>query len=92
MSGRKYWFPGLMSWWEGLYGWLAIALMMIISTVIGIIIFSPGYYWSEMNDWWLGMKNFFNPLMFIRLVCVTYLYQFEYLVRQHLIAVGTKSQ
>ena len=91
MSVRKYWFPGLMSWWEGLYGWLAIVLTMIISTVIGVIIFSPNYYLSQMSDWWLGMKNFFNPLMFIRLVCVAYLYQFEHLVRQHLIAVGARN-
>ena len=91
MSGRKYWFPGLMSWWEGLYGWMAIALTMIISTIIGVIIFSPNYYLSEMTDWWLGMKNFFNPLMLIRLVCVAYLYQFEQLVRQHLIAVGARN-
>ena len=90
MSGRKFWFPGLMSWWEGLYGWLAISLTMIISTVIGVIIFSPNYYLSEMSGWWLGMKNFFNPLMFIRLTCVAYLYQFEQLVRQHLISVGAR--
>ena len=91
MKGRKFWFPGIMSWWEGFSGWLAIALTMIISTVIGVIMFSPNYYLSEMTSWWLGMKNFFNPLMFIRLICVAYLYQFEYLVRQHLIAVGAKS-
>ena len=88
MSLRKFWFPGLMSWWEGLYGWLAIALTMIISTAIGIIIFSPNYYFSEMTVWWQGLNNFFTPLMLIRLICVAYLYQFEQLVRQHLIAVG----
>ncbi|MEM8673142.1 MAG: hypothetical protein AAGF83_04630 [Cyanobacteria bacterium P01_G01_bin.67] len=91
MSGRKYWFPGLMSWWEGLYGWLAIALTMIITSVIGIIIFSPNYYLSEMSAWWLGSKSFFNPLMLLRLFCTAYLYQFEHLVRQHLITVGSRS-
>ena len=91
MSGRKYWFPGLMSWWEGLYGWMAIALTAIVSTVIGAIVFSPNYYLAEMTNWWLGAKNFFNPLMLIRLVCVAYLYQFEQLVRQHLIATGAKN-
>ena len=91
MSGRKeIWFPGLMSWWEGLYGWMAIILTAIVSTIVGVIIFSPHYYLSEMADWWRGMKNFFNPLMFIRLVCVAYLYQFEQLVRQHLMAVGAR--
>ena len=91
MKGRKFWFPGIMSWWEGLYGWLAIVLTMIISTVIGVIVFSPNYYLSEMNSWWLGARNFFHPLMFIRLICVAYLYQFEQIVRQHLISVGAKS-
>ena len=91
MKGRKFWFPGIMSWWEGLYGWLAIVLTMIVSTVIGIIIFSLNYYLSEINSWWLGMRNFFNPLMFIRLICVAYLYQFEQIVRQHLISVGAEN-
>ena len=91
MKGRKFWFPGIMSWWEGLYGWLAIVLTMIISTVIGVIIFSPNYYLSEMNSWWLGTRNWLHPLMFIRLICVAYLYQFEQIVRQHLISVGERN-
>ncbi|VEP17072.1 conserved hypothetical protein [Hyella patelloides LEGE 07179] len=85
---KSIWFPGLLSWWEGLYGWLIIALVMIFSTVIGIVFFSPSYYWSEMTDWWYGMKNFINPLMLIRLLSAAFLYQFEHLVRTHLIAVG----
>jgi hypothetical protein len=84
---KSIWFPSLMSWWEGFYGWLTIALVMIISTIIGIIIFSPSYYLSEMTDWWYGMKNFFNPLMLIRLISAAYLYQFEYLVRTHLMTI-----
>ena len=91
MSGSKLWFPGLMSWWEGLYGWLAIALTAVLSTVIGVIIFNPNYYLTAMNDWWLGLNNFFTPLMFIRLICIAYLYQFEQLVRHHLIDVGSKN-
>ena len=85
---NKSLFPGLMSWWEGLYGWLAIAITMIVSTMLAIILFSPNYYLEEMTSWWLGNSNFFNPIMLIRLVCVAYLYQFEQLVRKHLIAVG----
>jgi hypothetical protein len=88
MSTRKYWFPGLMSWWEGLYGWLAIYLTMIISTILLTIIFSPAYYLSEINLWWNGNIKLFSPLMLIQLVNVAYLYQFEQLVRQHLISVG----
>jgi hypothetical protein len=87
---KSIWFPSLMSWWEGFYGWLTIALVMIISTIIGIIIFSPSYYLSEMTDWWYGMKNFFNPLMLIRLISAAYLYQFEYLVRTHLMTIGAE--
>lgn len=92
MSVPKSWFPGLMSWWEGLYGWLAIALAMIVSTIVGLIIFSPTYFFSEMTDWWLGLRNFFNPLMLVRLVTIAYLYQFESLVRKHLMAVGAQSR
>ena len=85
-------FPGLMSWWEGLYGWLAIAITTIASTAILLVLFSPHYYLSEINSWWLGTSSFFNPMVFIRLVCAAYLYQFEHLVRQHLIAVGVASR
>lgn len=89
---RQSLFPGLMSWWEGLYGWLAIAMTMILSTMITVILFSPNYYLSSINSWWLGTSNFFNPTMLIRLICVAYLYQFEQLVRDHLIAVGAGSR
>ncbi|MEO1672364.1 MAG: hypothetical protein AAFR77_16570 [Cyanobacteria bacterium J06631_2] len=92
VTPHKSLFPCLMSWWEGLYGWLAIAITMILSTMITIIIFSPNYYSSAMNSWWLGTSNFFNPTMLIRLICVAYLYQFEQLVRTHLIAVGAGSR
>jgi hypothetical protein len=87
MSTRKNWFPGLMSWWEGLYGWLAIYMTMIISTIL-LIIFSPAYYLSEISLWWYGNINLFSPLTLIHLVNIAYLYQFEQLVRQHLISVG----
>jgi hypothetical protein len=88
MSTRKHWFPGLMSWWEGLYGWLAITITMIVSTILLIMIFSPAYYLSEISLWWYGNIKFFSPLILIQLVNIAYLYQFEQLVRQHLISVG----
>ncbi len=90
MSVRKYWFPGLMSWWEGLYGWLAIALTIILSSLVGIIFFSRLYYLSAIDEWWFGTSNFINPPSLIRLICVAYLYQFEHLVRQHLIVTSAK--
>ncbi|MEM8830455.1 MAG: hypothetical protein AAGE96_14015 [Cyanobacteria bacterium P01_G01_bin.19] len=70
---------------------MAIALTAITSTMIGVIIFTPDYYLEEMGYWWLGLRNFFNLLMFIRLICIAYLYQFEQIVRQHLISVGEKN-
>jgi hypothetical protein len=88
MSTRKHWFPGLMSWWEGLYGWLAITITMIVSTILLIMIFSPAYYLSEISLWWYGNLKLFSPLILIQLVNIAYLYQFEQLVRQHLISVG----
>ncbi|NES20076.1 MAG: hypothetical protein F6K41_14375 [Symploca sp. SIO3E6] len=82
-------FPGLMSWWEGFYGWGAIALALLISTTVTIIFLPSFNSLSQLLDWWDEVKSFFTVPMLISLVTIAYLYQLEHLVRQHLISVGS---
>ena len=89
MGNPQGFFPGLMSWWEGLYGWQAIALAMLVSTAVTIIFLPSFSSLYQLLDWWDEVKSFFMIPMFIRLVTVAYLYQLEHLVRQHLLSIGS---
>ncbi len=82
-------FPGLMSWWEGLYGWMTIALAMLLSGMIRFFFFSysdESLY--QAFAWWDELKSFFTIYSLIRIVAAAYLYEFEHTVRYHLMAVG----
>ncbi|MFN6558871.1 MAG: hypothetical protein RMY28_003575 [Nostoc sp. ChiSLP01] len=80
-------FPGLMSWWEGLYAWLVI----VISTLIAIFfcaIFLPFFninYPQHLEYY----KNFHNKIIvlfgFFYIFAAALIYQIEYLVRQRII-------
>ncbi|MDZ8183480.1 MAG: hypothetical protein RMX96_01275 [Nostoc sp. ChiSLP02] len=81
-------FPGLISWWEGLYGWLVnILSTVIVFGILGLFLPSPDLF---------HFLNFFKaegpPVLTIstlfEVIIAAYLYQFEYLVHQHLIAAA----
>lgn len=80
--------PKLISWWEGLYGWLVIALSTIISFCL-IFIFLPNNMigtitsssiTSEIHKIIIGI---FGILWIINAALI---YQFEYLFKRHLIS------
>ncbi|MEH1844787.1 MAG: hypothetical protein V7L25_07215 [Nostoc sp.] len=81
-------FPGLISWWEGLYGWLVNILSLIIAFGI-IMLFLPS---PDLLNLFSLFKIQAQPLLIvqtiIRVIIAAYLYQFEYLVHQRLIAAG----
>ena len=107
-------FPGLVSWWHGLYGLLVIILAMLISdSVLSILPWlsfdSLNCGLSSMSDMseieifagsrvgiWVRMalmilvQPIYSPVMrlIIWLIAAAYLYQFEFKVRQHLIATS----
>lgn len=85
-------FPSLMSWWEGLYGWMTIALAMLISGMLRFLVFFSHNSLYEILSWWDEMAKFFTVYTLIRVVVAAYLYQFEQTVRHHLIAVGAANQ
>lgn len=92
MTERQGFFPGLMSWWEGFYGWQAIALALLVSSGIQLFFLSSFNSLYDMLDWWNELKKLFTIPNLIRLLIIAYLYQLEYLVRQHLMSVGSNSQ
>lgn len=83
--------PSLMSWWEGFYGWMAIALAFVVSNLIEVI-FSRSLDSYELLGWWNELKDLFTLPTLYRVIIVAYLYQFEHLVRTHLMSVGSNSQ
>lgn len=84
--------PSLMSWWEGFFGWQAIALALLVSNGIQLI-FAPRFVSLDaLLDWWNFLKSFFTISNLIRLVTIAYLYQFESLVRDRLISVGAANR
>jgi hypothetical protein len=83
-------FPGLFSWWQGLYGWLVNTLSAyIILYVTGI--FLPSIF--LLNVLVVSPQTQANPIVSIwmilaQIVVAAFLYQIEYLVQKRLIAEG----
>jgi hypothetical protein len=82
-------FPGLISWWEGFFGWQALAIATLISGSL-FAFFLPPEFKSLDNlwDWWYVIKPFLTVMTLIQLIVIAYLYQFESIVRNYLISVG----
>lgn len=84
-------FPSLMSWWEGFYGWMAVYLAMIVSSMIQLIFLPlPDSY--NLLGWWNELKDLFTLPTLYQIITAAYLYQFEHLVREHLMSVGAHSR
>ena len=91
-------FPGLMSWWEGLFAWLAIAVSTILA--VGIIIAVFPYDSSEnsiiryllMLCAWDEPKHLLSAPVIGRTAIAAYIYHFEYLVRCRVQAEATSSR
>ncbi len=82
--------PGLISWWEGLYGWVVILLSVTVSNVIIAFLSAPWINPILVLNWNNPLTSIpFLPLV-IRCLSAAYLYHFEYLVRQHWLALGSK--
>ena len=89
-------FPSLMSWWEGLFGWQTIALITLVGSLFQFL-FVPSFssfsyrLFHNVFGAWDELKEFFKLANVVRIVTAAYLYQFENLVRQHLISVGAQT-
>lgn len=82
--------PGIMSWWEGLYGWLVIAISTLISFLFYIIIiplFNPNY--DRQVEYYTQVENINNVILMFGLFYISagaLIYQIEYLVRHRIIS------
>lgn len=83
--------PGLISWWEGLYGWLVIflATLILAAGIMGIaaiyLPFSKFSYENIRYDYSSGNeKQVLAGLSAIWIVCAAGLYQIEYLFKRRL--------
>lgn len=80
-------FPSMLSFWEGLYGWLVIVISTLVSIAILALFypfFGPKSY-SYLLYHWNGF--IYGPAMVVWTVIAAYLYQFEHLVQRRMMVV-----
>lgn len=92
MGNVEGFLPTLMSWWEGFYGWMVIALALAVSSMIEVILSPLPHSFYHLLAWWDELRDLFTLPTLYRVVTAAYLYQFEYLVRHHLMAVGSTTE
>ena len=84
-------FPGLMSWWEGMYGWFVIVLTTLLTLgILGSFTATHFDYYRMLYDLlrsWDKTRHFFTIPSFLWLVIAAYLYHFEFLVHRHLMSL-----
>ncbi|MBN3941660.1 hypothetical protein [Nostoc sp. NMS9] len=84
--------PGIMSWWEGLYAWLVIAISTLIATFFSIILlplFYPSY--DRQIEYYTQIENINSIILIFGLFYISagaLIYQIEYLVRHRIISAS----
>jgi hypothetical protein len=98
---RGFW-PSLVSWWEGLYGWLVIILATVLCVGIGgLLLPSRTVYYG--NSLWVSQiyamlidpnkfKYIFSPPFILWIFSAAYLYQFEAVMRLHFAYTASHSR
>ncbi|WP_445627395.1 hypothetical protein [Nostoc sp. DSM 114167] len=89
--------PGIMSWWEGLYAWLVIAISTLIAALFSTILL-PFFNLSHTRqiEYYVQMQNFNNNttlifgLFYVSTGALTY--QIECLVKQRIISAYSGNQ
>ncbi|MGF1600937.1 MAG: hypothetical protein GFH24_608378n19 [Chloroflexi bacterium AL-N5] len=84
-------FPSLMSWWEGLYGWLVIVLSTLITAALIGGFADASLFYGRLHNLllaWDKTRHFFSIPAFIWVIVSAYLYQFEHLVHRHLMSLN----
>ncbi len=84
--------PKLISWWEGLYAWLVIALSTIITSCL-VFIFLPDEMIISIISSRLASEDEKITIIFglLWIINAALIYQFEYLFKRHLIATYSNS-
>ncbi|MBK5648469.1 MAG: hypothetical protein I4N51_16460 [Acinetobacter sp.] len=84
-------FPGIISWWQGLFGWIAKLISSAIAYTTLALFLSENalaYYFLKFftAGWDIGRVV---PIL-IQIIIAAFLYQFEYAVNQRLIAAARR--
>ncbi|MBD2452394.1 hypothetical protein H6G76_35925 [Nostoc sp. FACHB-152] len=81
--------PKLMSWWEGLYGWLVIVLSSLVAGLVCTIILPVfGLSYAKSPEIYIGIEK--QVIVIFGIIWViqgSLIYQIDYLVRQRIISV-----
>ncbi|MEH2356397.1 hypothetical protein [Nostoc sp.] len=83
--------PGIMSWWEGLYAWLVIAISTLIAAFFCTILI-PLFYssYDRQIEYYTQIQNINNSIVLIfglfYISAGALIYQIEYLVRHRIIS------
>ena len=83
----KGWFPSIISWWEGLYGWLVIICSFLITVTVISLYFmysEPIYKWQNIDDFPEWLINYTSLFVF---VSSAYLYHFESMVKKRFLFI-----
>ncbi|MEM7725726.1 MAG: hypothetical protein AAF208_05060 [Cyanobacteria bacterium P01_A01_bin.45] len=92
-EGNVGFFPDIISWWEGIYGWCVnIFSSLFVSYFLGIFAFSPysSNLLSILNKN-LSQYSFSLPqvrFLILQMIIAAYLYQLEYLAKKRLVAAS----
>jgi hypothetical protein len=84
-------FPGILSWWQGLFGWIAKLISSAIAyTTLALFLSENGlvYYFLKFFEGGWDMWRIVPVL--IQIIIAAFLYQFEYVVNQRLIAAARR--
>jgi len=90
----KGFIPKLMSWWEGLYGWLVIILSTLVSIFICTLLlpFFNLNYLQAVEDYTDFQRRIIVIFGITWLIQGALLYQIEYLVRNWLLSVYSQDK
>lgn len=83
-------FPGIISWWEGMYGWLVIVLSIVLSIAVmsAFLPYNSSSYallgYMQMLFSWDRPEHILSVPNIGRTIIAAYLYQFKYLVHRHI--------
>ncbi|MHC5671168.1 hypothetical protein [Nostoc sp.] len=88
--------PGIMSWWEGLYAWLVIAISTLIAALFSTILlpfFNLSY--ARSIEYYTEVQNINNIILMFGLFYISagaLTYQIEYLVKCRIISAYSSSK
>jgi hypothetical protein len=88
-------FPTLLSWWQGLYGWVVSYLSVIVWTLLLAIVFPIPFSFSSVSNMLLVAAPVIpiNPWQIgefvVKVIAAAFFYQFEYSVQRRILAAGS---